>query len=450
MHKCLNCEDSILELVPAEDSTDILTNPSDIKTNPVLPVEVDETLKDERDKVQQDIDNTEPPGGFHDLDGTTRPLPDDLPPPKVDHLPILEEIPNGSTISTISSSLENTQHFTNHFTILAISGVTALLLLACVSAGLYASRYVRKRILSSDMAWELLPMLEKHKPIYTDTDLNDVKFLVDKKGPILLIHAPPAPVSTLNSQGPGIETIGLTEMTDIPKPDPKEITDNFVVVEPQVPNTLFMEVDNPSEALDDLPCIVLDNLDVCPDPDFLPLPLLRSSTPPPVATPLTPPRTPVRRPLQMREASPLIPVSKPAWSIRATDAPPLGLSSAISTCPSVRSSPVPFTRSVPPSRPSSPYVSFHIPGELEPEYLTPEATSSNNNQSLIFELRERRAYRAPVPELDLAFAMQLRPGFGLGADSAWLVRFLMAMFGWMTVLIGGGSGRAERRTAASA
>lgn len=60
----------------------------------------------------------------------------------------------------------------------------------------------------------------------------------------------------------------------------------------------------------------------------------------------------------------------------------------------------------------------------------------------------RRAYRAPVPELDIAFAMQLRPGLGLGADPAWLVRFLMAMFGWMTVLIGnGGTDRARRAIA---
>ena len=50
-----------------------------------------------------------------------------------------------------------------------------------------------------------------------------------------------------------------------------------------------------------------------------------------------------------------------------------------------------------------------------------------------------RAYRAPVPELDVAFALQLRPGMGLGSDPAWLVRFLMAMFGWMTVFIGNGS-----------
>ena len=45
-----------------------------------------------------------------------------------------------------------------------------------------------------------------------------------------------------------------------------------------------------------------------------------------------------------------------------------------------------------------------------------------------------------MPELDLAFALQLRPGLGLGADAAWVVRFLMAMFGWMTVFVGGGAG----------
>ncbi|KZT63162.1 hypothetical protein DAEQUDRAFT_641422, partial [Daedalea quercina L-15889] len=48
-----------------------------------------------------------------------------------------------------------------------------------------------------------------------------------------------------------------------------------------------------------------------------------------------------------------------------------------------------------------------------------------------------RAYRAPMPELDIAFALQLRPGLGLGAEGAWLVRFLMAMFGWLGVVVGG-------------
>ncbi|KAJ7216324.1 hypothetical protein GGX14DRAFT_495987 [Mycena pura] len=40
--------------------------------------------------------------------------------------------------------------------------------------------------------------------------------------------------------------------------------------------------------------------------------------------------------------------------------------------------------------------------------------------------------------LDAALAMQLRPGFGVGSDGAWLVRFLMSFFGWLAVLISGG------------
>ncbi|KAF8892803.1 hypothetical protein CPB84DRAFT_1645585, partial [Gymnopilus junonius] len=40
--------------------------------------------------------------------------------------------------------------------------------------------------------------------------------------------------------------------------------------------------------------------------------------------------------------------------------------------------------------------------------------------------------------LDIALAMQLRPGLGAGADPAWMVRFLMAMFGWLAVVVSGG------------
>ena len=53
---------------------------------------------------------------------------------------------------------------------------------------------------------------------------------------------------------------------------------------------------------------------------------------------------------------------------------------------------------------------------------------------------KRRPYSAASPSLDAALAMQLRPGLGVGADAAWLVRFVMAIFGWCTVLV---SGRGE-------
>lgn len=94
----------------------------------------------------------------------------------------------------------------------------------------------------------------------------------------------------------------------------------------------------------------------------------------------------------MRELCPS-PVSRPAWSVRAIDSPALGLSSRESD--GVASTPQPL---------------------IHPR---------------------RRAYRSPVPEFDIALAMQLRPGLGIGADSAWMVRFLMTLFGWFAVALTG-------------
>lgn len=47
----------------------------------------------------------------------------------------------------------------------------------------------------------------------------------------------------------------------------------------------------------------------------------------------------------------------------------------------------------------------------------------------------RRAYRSAVPEFDIALALQLHPGLGIGAESAWVVRFLMSIFGWFAVAL---------------
>jgi hypothetical protein len=47
----------------------------------------------------------------------------------------------------------------------------------------------------------------------------------------------------------------------------------------------------------------------------------------------------------------------------------------------------------------------------------------------------RTLVRSP---LDIALAMQLRPGLGAGADPAWMVRFLMAVYGWLLVSVAGG------------
>ncbi|KIJ62076.1 hypothetical protein HYDPIDRAFT_176644 [Hydnomerulius pinastri MD-312] len=86
------------------------------------------------------------------------------------------------------------------------------------------------------------------------------------------------------------------------------------------------------------------------------------------------------------------PVSRPAWSVRGIDSPSLGLPTSVSS--------------------------------VDP-----------TSQPLIHP--RRRAYRSAVPEFDIALAMQLRPGLGIGADPAWMVRFLMAIFGWFAVALTG-------------
>lgn len=50
-----------------------------------------------------------------------------------------------------------------------------------------------------------------------------------------------------------------------------------------------------------------------------------------------------------------------------------------------------------------------------------------------------------APGIDVALAMQLRTGFGATADGALLMRFLMAIFGWIAVFVGGGGERQATR-----
>ncbi|KAJ6469180.1 hypothetical protein C8R47DRAFT_954168, partial [Mycena vitilis] len=89
----------------------------------------------------------------------------------------------------------------------------------------------------------------------------------------------------------------------------------------------------------------------------------------------------------------VVPARKPAWSRRAAAAPALGL-------------------------PSSTRV-------------------EREEWSSAVETPKRAGLRHRSP-LDAALAMQLRPGMGVGADGAWLVRFLMSFFGWFAVLVAGG------------
>jgi len=109
------------------------------------------------------------------------------------------------------------------------------------------------------------------------------------------------------------------------------------------------------------------------DPDFLPLPDHNNQQPPSTNT-------------------------QPSWSVRASESQPLSVPGAYIFDPL----PLPFS----------------------------ESTTETGEVT-------RRPYSERNPEIDIALAMQLRPGLGEGADAAWLVRFLMGIFGWMTVMVSG-------------
>jgi hypothetical protein len=102
-------------------------------------------------------------------------------------------------------------------------------------------------------------------------------------------------------------------------------------------------------------------------------------------------------------------------------------------------------------------LSTSLPGSFPDAESTPEVVESPS--PVVPAAAATTAIRRPVPTpngaattqfvipsartlvrspLDIALAMQMRPGLGAGADPAWMVRFLMAVFGWMAVAVAGG------------
>jgi len=244
-----------------------------------------------------------------------------------------------------------------------------------------------------------------------------------------------------------------------------------------------------------------------PDPELLPLPDFFSSstkeggknrsqpsqTPtPPDSPPLPPsssspgglvvkstrtaPSSPRLLPSISTPASSPLALTRPAWSLRAADAPPLGLSSSSS---SSSATPVAspslmrkggvalkeeeeaeakvqeeggeeeetdkdkikfkLSEALPGSFPDSQAPSLSDSSSSSNTTTTTTTTTSINKtiSALMSTPDTTRRMRVSRSPLDIALAMQLRPGLGVGADPAWMVRFLMAMFGWFAILVSG-------------
>jgi hypothetical protein len=175
--------------------------------------------------------------------------------------------------------------------------------------------------------------------------------------------------------------------------------------------------------------------------------------------------------------------ARPAWSLRAADAPALGIPAQsddvgvhmIRSSPDMRlrtrslvevaengedaerdsmelamkddisgkqkgkesfplPAPIKLSTSLPGSFPSPKLITDPLPSSPSQSSAQPTEIAVTTVTLPLAPGPRRRTPRSP---LDIALAMQLRPGLGLGADPAWMVRFLMSMFGWFAVLISG-------------
>lgn len=325
------------------------------------------------------------------------------------------------------------------------SCVAAFMMVLGVSFLVYAAAVLRSRVLRAQNAWEMLPWVESQTGNYSDSDgsspeknqdlLDPTPQEVDDDLP------PPSLLEAEHYANPWMseeDSMGAQEVLDADFPDlitfednssthalaPDDVNADMDEEDPEDLNEFYDAPSDPVSAEPELLPIITISHAADEGHDDPPVP---SFTAEPGSTPLS--RSPGHRPLYMREMN-SSPVSRPAWSLRADEDPSLFV-------PSPSASPAPRLS---PLAPLAPLES--LPSSL--------STSPINSPAGTFALalppaRRPRAFRSPVPEFDIALAMQLRPGLGIGADPAWMVRFIMAMFGFLSVMWSNHSDRFSQR-----
>ncbi|KAL4247782.1 hypothetical protein ABKN59_008577 [Abortiporus biennis] len=442
--------ESSIPIAQVEKPEDTLTENYDIVKAPLA----NNFLDDERDHAHDRLDNTE-----RAIEAKTSGV-------------VVVDRDDDSEETTVGDTPPS-QHIPSPYrplVFMAFASISATIGLCVLSAYFRLMKYLRRGLLSSN-TWELLPRMNKHPllPPLPTTYHDDEEESLSAEDAHTIIQDDQE--SDLEEEGStGLESPPVPSLINIDfEPDNNNTTisnadeeEDLIVFE--VPTELdfldhevFDEMDENfhdaeetpfftlvEDHSDDLveeevgPCVL--TVDHCLDPDYLPLPGLPPSLPslprattPYCTPPPTPPRTPHRRPIQLREVETAATLNstRPAWSVRAANAPPLGIPSTSLAASLSRTSSSATTTTASPTTsfntaPSSPVTNIPRTESLQhiPEVEKPAK-------------RPRRAYRAPIPELDIALALQLRPGLGIGSDAAWLVRFLMAVFGWMAVFIGG-------------
>ncbi|KAH8833768.1 hypothetical protein DL96DRAFT_1703411 [Flagelloscypha sp. PMI_526] len=130
------------------------------------------------------------------------------------------------------------------------------------------------------------------------------------------------------------------------------------------------------------------------------------------------------------------PPIKPDWSVRARDAPALGLSLSMSERTHSTSSTHDDEHSLPGSFPSpSPPDEPSLFADDPPEAELPEMEEPLPAPVRVVEVPLIEAAKNSRSAIDFALAMQLRPGLAGNLEASFLVRYLMSAFGWLFVLV---------------
>ncbi|KAK0205149.1 hypothetical protein DFS33DRAFT_737398 [Desarmillaria ectypa] len=312
--------------------------------------------------------------------------------------------------------------------------------------------------------YDVLAEPQRSEPLTTDTIILSLPLEAEFPfpGPHLMLGIPPSEssevdrsiVAALISQpvtnAPALSPVAVLDSSPASPVDSASVVERspeLLNLEDITNDVSILELTSLQLALDQHACLTAT--EEFPDPELIPLPispieqdpsLLVHQTPIPPALPVSP----VRK----------VP-ARPAWSLRAFDAPSLGLSANTSTVglslhteksgameEKVKSKVEKANDSslVPPSSSTSSMIlSSSLPGAFpEPESKETMIAVSTSKEVEVRPAPSRsRVTRSPI---DIALAMQLRPGLGLGADPAWMVRFLMSMFGWFVVMLSGSGG----------
>lgn len=314
---------------------------------------------------------------------------------------------NGAAGSPVSEGKAQPSHSDDKLTpttaprlvVLITSCIAALVGLLGICTALYVITVLRSRILTSQNSWEMLSLIREAK-VKRRGNGNLIELKPRGSGALLLINADIAPAELPDtlSESNAVDNLDLITFQDELvaeeiSSDNEEVTEfEDAISDPPTPQLGFLpEIRLFAAENDHSSPLELENLPIS--------------------------RSPTRTLLEMREATASA-VARPAWSLRADEDTSLFIPS-----------------------PSSPSRSSSAPA-------SPLPPPASDTFVITDPVPRQRAYRSPVPEFDIALAMQLRPGLGLGADSAWMVRFLMAMFGWFTVLLTGRKELQQRRLAA--